>query len=156
MLYHRFKTNHLVGRGLEESSDGTLRFNLGFVGACQGLNSLLCELRDDGDLVVADTLREERPDGLTVERPGEGGAVGVAELELEGSEESVDDGGLDGESHGEDSNHKSQELQKKGSKELSKDDGSEDSDEKRKELLQLSSNIQTSILLSRSIVGVVV
>ena len=60
------------------SKDGTL--------TCQGVDSLLCELRDDVDLVVADSLGEERSDGLTVERSaGEGGAVGVAELELEGS-----------------------------------------------------------------------
>jgi len=121
------------------------------------VDSLLCELRDDVDLVVADSLGEERSDGLTVERSaGEGGAVGVAELELEGSKQSVDDGGLDGESHGKNSDHKSQELEKKWSKELSQDDGGEDSDEKREELLQLSSNIQTSILLSGSIVRIVV
>lgn len=136
MLYHRFKTNHHVGRGLEASSDGTLRFNLGFVGACQGVDSLLCKLRDDVDLVVADALGEEGPDGLTVERSaGEGGAVEVAELELERSKKSVDDGGLDGESHGKNSNHKGQELQKKWSKELSEDDGGKDSDEKREKLL---------------------
>lgn len=82
----------------------------------------MSKLGHDVEFVLADTLREERPKGLTAEGSWEWGSVSVAKLKTEGSKKSIDDGSFDGESHGKNSNHKGQELQKKGSEELSKDD----------------------------------
>ena len=120
----------------------------------EGLHGVVEKAGQDLDLVLGDVVAKGSDcifQRSWAEGSWEGGGSSAsdarcAQLEVEGGEDQVDDGGLDGEGHGQDANQDAEETEKQGREKLGKDDGCKDDKEEWDELAKLGADVVASFV----------